>query len=73
MTEKSGDAECGWQVYVFMVRIDATKPEIKKAIQELYKVDVVAVNIVNRPAKTQAFRPRLKGTPGRIPEGDRHS
>jgi large subunit ribosomal protein L23 len=41
--------------YVFMVAEGATKPEIKKAIQEIYKVDVVSVNVVNRPPKKQAF------------------
>ena len=42
--------------YAFMVQSGATKPEIKKAIHELYKVDVVSVNTVNRPAKTKRFR-----------------
>jgi large subunit ribosomal protein L23 len=42
--------------YVFSVSSAATKPEIKKAITELYKVDVVAVNVVNLPAKAKRFR-----------------
>ncbi len=42
--------------YTFMVMPTATKPEIKKALKEIYKVDVVAVNIVNRPPKMKAFR-----------------
>ncbi len=37
--------------YIFIVKSSATKPEIKKAVREIYKVDAVAVNIVNRPAK----------------------
>lgn len=42
--------------YVFLVAAHATKPEIKKAIKELYKVDAVHVNVVNRPAKMKRFR-----------------
>lgn len=39
--------------YVFIVKQGATKPEIKKAVKEIYKVEPVAVNIVNRPAKSK--------------------
>jgi large subunit ribosomal protein L23 len=49
--------------YVFMVKTGATKPEIKKAVHEVYKVDVVAVNVVNRPGKTKRFR-GVKGKQG---------
>jgi large subunit ribosomal protein L23 len=55
ITEKSTDLGVAGQ-YVFMVQSGATKPEIKKAIRELYKVDVISVNTVNRPAKTKRFR-----------------
>ena len=41
--------------YVFMVKPHATKPEIKKAIHEIYKVDAVSVNVINRPAKRKRF------------------
>ena len=42
--------------YLFVVKAGATKPEIKKAVKEMYKVDSVAVNIVNIPGKTKRFR-----------------
>jgi large subunit ribosomal protein L23 len=32
---------------VFMVRIDATKPEIKRAVEAIYKVKVVQVNTLH--------------------------
>jgi large subunit ribosomal protein L23 len=51
--------------YVFLVASTATKPEIKKAIKELYKVDVVSVNVVNRPAKQKRFRGVLHASGGR--------
>jgi len=37
--------------YVFIVRSNATKPEVKKAIKAIYKVDPVGVNMVSRPPK----------------------
>lgn len=55
VTEKStGLNEIG--KYVFMVKPRATKPEIRKAIQEIYKVTPLRVNIVNVPGKTRRFR-----------------
>jgi len=39
--------------YVFIVRPDATKPEIRKAIQRLYSVHVTNVNVIYLPAKNK--------------------
>jgi large subunit ribosomal protein L23 len=44
--------------YVFVVKPSATKNEIKKAVHDLYKVDVVSVNLVNTASKTKMFRGR---------------
>ncbi len=41
--------------YVFIVKKKATKQEIKKAVKEIYKVDAVTVNVVNRPPKSKRF------------------
>ena len=50
ITEKSTDSgKLG--KYVFVVENYATKPEIKKAIKQMYKVDAVSVNIIKRPSK----------------------
>lgn len=46
--------------YVFMVSRGATKPEIKKAIKEIYKVDPTSVNIVNHHPKQKRLG-NLKG------------
>lgn len=46
--------------YVFLVAKTATKPEVKKAVKAIYKVDAVAVNIVNKPAKKKRMG-ALKG------------
>lgn len=61
ITEKSGMMKQAGQ-YVFVVESHATKPEIKKAIKEIYKVEVRAVNVVNRPPKKKRFGSGLKGS-----------
>jgi len=46
---------------VFEVPINASKPEIKEAIEQLFKVSVSAVNTMRVKGKTKRFR----GRPGR--------
>ncbi len=41
--------------YVFAVEDGAAAPEIKKAIEGLYKVSVVQVNMINGKSKTKRF------------------
>ena len=55
ITEKATAASEANQV-VFKVRRDATKPEIKAAIEELFKVKVVSVNTIVRKGKAKTFR-----------------
>ena len=55
ITEKSTDLNSAGK-YVFIVKPSATKQEVKKAVKELYKVDAVAVNIVNVRGKTRRYR-----------------
>lgn len=49
-TEKATDLSSVGK-YVFVVKSKATKPEIKKAVREVYKADVADVNIVSHHAK----------------------
>ena len=44
---------------VFRVPLTATKPEIKKAIEALFKVKVKAVNTIRTKGKTKAFKGRI--------------
>ena len=37
--------------YTFKVSADATKPEIAKAVEELFKVDVLCVNTISMKKK----------------------
>lgn len=60
ITEKSmamGDQK----KYVFKVMKDATKPEIAKAIEEIFKVDVKSVNTMIMSAKPKRVRIRKIG------------
>jgi len=41
---------------VFRVPLDATKPAIAKAVEQLFKVKVMAVNTVRMKGKKKAFR-----------------
>ena len=58
VTEKSTNLSDHNQV-VFDVSIDATKPEIKAAVEALFSVKVKAVNTHVRKGKVKRFRNRL--------------
>ncbi len=51
--------------YVFEVALDANKVEIKKAIQELYNVRPLSVNIINSAGKSVRYG-RTYGTSKRV-------
>jgi large subunit ribosomal protein L23 len=41
--------------YVFEVRADANKYQIKKAMKDVLNVDVVKINVLNAPGKSRRF------------------
>jgi large subunit ribosomal protein L23 len=43
----------------FKVPLDASKPEIKMAVEELFKVKVTAVNTLRQKGKVKRFRGRV--------------
>lgn len=57
ITEKSTRLSESNQV-IFRVARDATKPQIAKAVEDLFKVKVKAVNTVRTKGKLKAFRGR---------------
>ena len=59
ITEKSTNAS-EFNKVVFKVRINATKPQIKDAVEKLFDVKVKGVNTIVRKGKVKAF----KGTVG---------
>jgi large subunit ribosomal protein L23 len=42
--------------YVFRVRDDASKAEVKSAVELMFEVKVEGVNLLNRPGKTRRFK-----------------
>ena len=58
ITEKS-TLLCEQNAVVFKVAGDATKPQIKAAVEALFKVDVTGVNTIVQKGKTK----RWKGAP----------
>ena len=58
ITEKTTMANENGQV-TFAVSIDATKPEIKAAIEMLFDVKVKAVNTIMQKGKSKTFRGRV--------------
>lgn len=45
----------GQNKYVFMVKKNATKNEVKKAVRAIYKVEPTAVDMINLPSKVKGF------------------
>jgi large subunit ribosomal protein L23 len=63
--------------YVFKIAPKATKKEVKKAVEDLYKVKVIAVNTVKIPRKsktqgrTQGWKSGFKKAIITLKEGDK--
>jgi large subunit ribosomal protein L23 len=55
ITEKS-TAVSEHNKVIFVVAENATKPQIKAAVEALFKVKVTAVNTLNRKGKVKRFR-----------------
>lgn len=74
ISEKSTLANTNNQ-YVFKVLKDATKPEVKAAVEKLFKVKVVSVQVVNqkpqkmRFGKIEGFKKAWKKAYVRLAEG----
>ena len=58
ITEKATMASERNQV-IFKVATNATKPQIKEAVEKLFDVKVKSVNTLNRPGKMKVFRGRF--------------
>ncbi len=62
--------------YVFVVDKRANKPEVKKAVESIFGVEVESVNIINTKGKTKIFRgykgkrPSLKKAIVTLKEGE---
>lgn len=61
ITEKAGNLTHA-KKYVFIVDKKTNKPEVKKAIESIYKIKVASINIVNAKEKPR----RLGKTMGKV-------
>ena len=55
ISEKSYDRIADSKSYTFFLHTNSNKPEIKKAVQELFDVDVLSVNTMYRKGKKKRF------------------
>jgi large subunit ribosomal protein L23 len=62
ITEKSTHKQTTRNEYLFQVTPNATKPEIKKAIEKIYEVKVVQVRTINRKGKPRRTRYKMTHT-----------
>ena len=76
VTEKSSAAYGAHKEYAFRVHLDATKPQIKAAIESLFNVSVTAVRTMVVRAKRRTYgrfagrRPSWKKAIVTLKEGD---
>jgi large subunit ribosomal protein L23 len=59
ISEKSSWVADKFRQFVFRVATNATKPEIKQAVEFLFKVQVVSVTVANVKGKRKKFRQTL--------------
>jgi len=64
ITEKAM-ADALVQQYTFVVHPEATKTQIRHAVEEIFKVNVLAVNTVNVRGKSRTFARKGRRTTGR--------
>ena len=55
ISEKSYDRIADSNSYTFFVHTRSNKPQIKRAVQELFDVDVLSVNTMYRKGKKKRF------------------
>lgn len=60
ITEKSSQMSGDYRLYGFKVAKDATKPEIKQAVESLFSVKVRSVRVTNVKSKATNFK-RVSG------------
>lgn len=58
ISEKTARIQADHNQYVFQVATDATKHEVKAAVEQLFKVKVEGVQVLNVKGKTKGFRGR---------------
>ncbi len=60
VSEKSSSGSMGNRQYTFKVAVDATKPEVKAALEQLFSVKVDSVRMIKMKGKSTRFG-RIQG------------
>lgn len=61
ISEKSTRVADGSNQVTFKVRSDARKPEIRRAVEKIFEVEVESVSVMNVRGKRKSFRGRSQG------------
>lgn len=56
VSEKTARLQADSNQYVFEVRRDASKDDVKRAVEALFEVDVEQVRVLNMKGKQKSFR-----------------
>jgi large subunit ribosomal protein L23 len=56
VSEKAANVGEKANQYVFRVRGDASKDEVKQAVELMFEVKVEGVNLLNKPGKSRRFK-----------------
>ena len=62
ITEKSMHMQAARNAYAFKVHRDANKPQIKKAVEQIYNVKVADVRTMNRKGKPRRSKVKMTKT-----------
>ena len=61
VSEKSTRIADDYNQITFRVRTDARKPEIRRAVEKMFNVEVESVSVLNVRGKSKGFRGRNRG------------
>ena len=61
ISEKSTRLADAFSQIAFRVRTDARKPEIKRAVEKMFNVEVVSVSVLNVKGKHKGFNVKKRG------------
>jgi large subunit ribosomal protein L23 len=61
VSEKSTRVADGSNQFTFRVRVDARKPEVRRAVEKMFNVEVESVSVLNVKGKSKGIRGRIRG------------
>ena len=61
VSEKSTRIADGSNQFTFRVRTDARKPEVRRAVEKMFNVEVKSVSVLNVKGKVKGIRGRNRG------------